>query len=180
MFFLGCYSYITDITTSKRRTKRLAFLDGVFPIGFFMGLAVSKPLKNQVAFLLQTDFRPISWVGCTCLHFEDLNSDIIKILLFFWQVGYIAHFGISMSCALAAVLYAAVFLKDSRKLRPKEAIEEMEARKAMIAAAAQHKETKGGDAEGQSDVDGGCCESSNCCSLLDLANVKRAIKITFR
>ena len=79
-----------------------------------------------------------------------------------------------MGCALAAVFYAAVFLKDSRKLRPKEALEEMEARKAMIAAAA------GGDAEEQSDVDGGCFGSSNCCSLLDLANVKRAFKITFR
>ena len=52
----------------------------------------------------------------------------------FLQVGYIAHFGISMGFALSAVLYAAVFLKDSRKLRPKEALEEMEARKAMIAA----------------------------------------------
>ena len=48
VFFLGCYSYITDITTSKRRTKRIAFLDGVFPIGFFMGLAASGPLKKQV------------------------------------------------------------------------------------------------------------------------------------
>ena len=105
---------------------------------------------------------------------------ITKIVLFFWQVGYIAHFGISMGCALAAVLYASVFLKDSRNLRPKEAIEEMEARKAMIAEAAQQKGTERGDAEGQSDVDGGCFGSSNCCSLLDLANVKRAIKITFR
>ena len=84
-----------------------------------------------------------------------------------------------MGCALAAVLYAAVFLKDSRKLRPKEALEEMEARKAMIAAA-QQKETERGDAEEQSDGDGGCFGSSNCCSLLDLANVKRAFKITFR
>ena len=86
-----------------------------------------------------------------------------------------------MGCALTAVFYAAVFLKDSRKLRPKEALEEMEARKAMIAAAAQQKGTEGGDAEEQSDVDGGgCFGSSNCCSLLDLANVKRAFKITFR
>ena len=58
MFFLGCYSYITDITTSKRRTKRIAFLDGVFPIGFFMGLAASGPLKKQVRGM---------WQDCTTL-----------------------------------------------------------------------------------------------------------------
>ena len=52
----------------------------------------------------------------------------------FFQIGYIAHFGISMGCALAAVLYAVLFLKDSREMRPKEALEEMEARKAMITA----------------------------------------------
>ena len=97
----------------------------------------------------------------------------------FLKVGYIAHFGISMGCAMAAVLYAAVFLKDSRKMRPKEALEEMEARKAMMADL--QKGPEGGDAEEAND-NGGCARTPAAayCSVFDLANVKRALRITFR
>ena len=63
-----------------------------------------------------------------------------------------------MGCALAAVLYAALFLKDSREMRPKEALEEMEARKAMIAA--QQKGGEEGDAEEAND--NGWYESTRC------------------
>ena len=69
----------------------------------------------------------------------------------FLKVGYIAHFGISMGCAMAAALYAALFLKDSRKMRPKEALEEMEARKAMISA---HKGPQGEDSVENNDNGG--------------------------
>ena len=108
-FFLGCYSYITDISTPKSRTKRLAFLDGLFPIGFFTGMALSGFMKKEL--------------------------------------GYIPHFGIAMGCAIAAMLWALVILKDSRKMRPPEALDGVEALLKMrgLGGAAKGEEPGGDD-----------------------------------
>lgn len=66
----------------------MAFLDGLFPIGFFSGMALSSYIKSQL--------------------------------------GYVAHFSLAMGCAMAAMLYAIIFLKDSRKLRPPQAMRELQ------------------------------------------------------
>jgi len=80
-FFLACYSYITDITTKEERTKRLAYFDGLFPLGFFLGMAVSGPITEKF--------------------------------------GFLVTFCLSLGMAAVTLTYA-IFLKDSRTLRPVE------------------------------------------------------------
>ena len=46
-FYLACYSYMVDITTTETRTRRLSILDSFMPIGFIVGLPFGTFIKNN-------------------------------------------------------------------------------------------------------------------------------------
>lgn len=48
MFFLGCYCYIADISKPEDVTIRIAIMDGLFHIGFFIGNAFAGPIKKNL------------------------------------------------------------------------------------------------------------------------------------
>ena len=51
MFFVGCHSYITDITSEKNRTRRFAYLDGLLPIAFYTGMLLGGLIKDKIGYM---------------------------------------------------------------------------------------------------------------------------------
>ena len=47
VFFLASYSYISDVSEEKSRTKRFAYLDGLFPLGFYTAQGIAGPIKTN-------------------------------------------------------------------------------------------------------------------------------------
>jgi len=50
-FYLACYSYIADVSEPEKRTKRLAYLDGLWPLGFYIGNASSGIIKVRLGYM---------------------------------------------------------------------------------------------------------------------------------
>ena len=76
------------------------------------------------------------------------------------SLGFQGNFGIAMGCAILAMI-SAMFLKDSRTMRPSEMSQEV-------------AETK----DGTLAEENGCCEVVT--SMFDIRNIKRAFIMTFK
>ena len=51
VFFLCAYSYISDVSNEKNRTRRFAYLDGLFPLGFYTANALAGPIKQNLGLM---------------------------------------------------------------------------------------------------------------------------------
>jgi hypothetical protein len=51
MFFLACYSYLSDVTTASARTRRFAYLDGLWPIAYFFGMYLAGLIKTNLGYM---------------------------------------------------------------------------------------------------------------------------------
>ena len=50
MFFAACYGYLADVTSEKDRTKRMAYVDGVFHPIFATGMLLGSAIKDRFGF----------------------------------------------------------------------------------------------------------------------------------
>ena len=64
IFFLACYSYISDITTKENRTKRLAYLDGIHIISFALGMTLSGYIKHGLGLVAPFAFAICGSILC--------------------------------------------------------------------------------------------------------------------
>lgn len=56
MYFLACYSYLSDVSSSKARTQRFAYLDGLWPIGYFFGMFLASKIKTNLGYMYNYGF----------------------------------------------------------------------------------------------------------------------------
>ena len=59
VFFLASYSYISDVSDAESRTRRMAFLDGMFPIGFYAGNSLSGIVRKNLGFMYNFSFAMV-------------------------------------------------------------------------------------------------------------------------
>ena len=50
-FFMAINAYMADVTAEKHRTKRVAFMCGLWPIGFNVGKALSGVIQSRLGFM---------------------------------------------------------------------------------------------------------------------------------
>ena len=51
MYFLACYSYLSDVSSTSTRTRRFAFLDGLWPIAYFLGNYLAGPIQTNLGYM---------------------------------------------------------------------------------------------------------------------------------
>ncbi len=59
VFFMACTAYMVDITSPQERTKRVAFMAGLNPIGFNLGKGLSGLIKDNLGFMSAFGFALI-------------------------------------------------------------------------------------------------------------------------
>ena len=64
---MACYSYIADISDAESRTRRIAFLDGVFPIGFYVGNTLAAIVRKRLGFMYNFSFAMV-FAGLAALY----------------------------------------------------------------------------------------------------------------
>ena len=78
LFYLGTYCYMTDITTEENRTFRMAIVDGLIWIGFYIGNILAGPIKTNMGlkynFIISLIFILVAFLYTLFFVKESLNK----------------------------------------------------------------------------------------------------------